>query len=246
MACKRGRCSIGMACVSTPYTGQDLSTPSSSLDRGECSSALTEDDAVCCSQSVLDGTSVAGYRTACQSVFLRWRCGLRCSPHIAQSWDPGVNRLHLCADFCHDFWVNCYAVGASSATQSFLQSEAAFCAYNSGPGRANASSCWGWPAGSSGGGGTSIGVGSLLAPSPPPSPPRPPYSAPQGVASSPAAESSGLSGGLIVVMILIVVVLVLAFIYCYRSYLRGAARYNSWCTGGAREGGGRRAGKAVQ
>jgi hypothetical protein len=153
------------------------------LNAGACDPVLDVAGGLCCTQATLtalDSDAESRWRTSytasCFRAYTRFRCGVSCDAQLSQWWDASIGRAHMCADFCSELWALCYAAGASTATSATLQSEAAFCAFNTGANRANASACLGHLDGASTSTGTSVSL--LLAPSPPPSPPSPPPAPP--------------------------------------------------------------------
>ena len=235
-------CTLGghMSIVANPTCdiGATISVPlTRNLNARVCAAVLeTPAEGLCCTQATLDtlDDSAAEWQTtltsSCYPMYLRFRCAAACSRQLPQWWDSTISRAHLCPAYCSDLWSYCYAPGAAQAAQAHLRSEAGFCQFNTGVGRANASACLGHLGTSPSGTppANSVAVNSLLAPSPPPRPPRPPPPPPQATAtaSPPPPAGDGLSGILVAGIVLGGCVLVLA-VYIWRGYGRGAARQQS-------------------
>jgi len=196
---------------------------------------------LCCAQADLDSIDASAddwqvnLHASCYSIYVRFRCAASCSRHLPQWWDATISRAHLCPDFCSDLWSYCYASGAATATLPHMQSEMAFCQFNTGTERANASACLGHlgsePVGSPPSVGAVVDDTGLLAPAPPPRPPRPPPPPPQAAAQSPSPNNNdggggGPSGALVGGVVVGGCLLILGM-YLYKSYQRGAMNHQS-------------------
>ena len=229
-----------MSCLSPPQAAGVA--PLTGLMVGSCGALLDDSAGLCCTQGNLHTLDASferwevTYHPACLGAYARFRCAIACDVGLVKWWDASIERAHMCKDFCHDLWIHCYAAGAATATAEHLRSEAAFCAFNTGVNRADASACLGHYGASQQSGGVTapppssgtISASQLQRPRPPPMPPRPPPPPSAFPASEAASPSSSVGPGpMALAGIVGGVGIVLLLVLCAWRHHRGGSGHKS-------------------